>query len=90
MLRTDRTAAALIQKLALAIATLVLSTAVPGGSEANAASRFASNSSRFAGAFVNWGPEGRERTLQAWENWLHQPPASVLGVDFYAQSTSTG
>ena len=42
---------------------------------------------RFAGAFVNWGPRGREVTLQGWEKWLNQAPSSVLGVDFYAQST---
>jgi len=42
---------------------------------------------RFAGAFVNWGETGREHLLQAWEKWLHQPPSSVLGVDFYGQST---
>ena len=42
---------------------------------------------KFAGAFVNWGSDGREHTLQAWEKWLNQKPSSVLGVDFYAQST---
>ena len=46
-----------------------------------------SNSAKFAGAFVNWGPIGREHTLQVWEKWLRQKPSSVLGVDFYAQST---
>jgi hypothetical protein len=53
----------------------------------NAASRIDSNPSKLAGAFVNWGPDGREHTLQVWEKWLKQPPSSVLGVDFYAQST---
>ena len=42
---------------------------------------------KFAGAFVNWGPDGREKMLQVWEKWLNQKPSSVLGVDFYAQST---
>src|SRR5579863_9845211 len=54
---------------------------------ANAVPRALSDSSKFAGAFVNWGPDGRERTLQDWEKWLKQPPSTVLGVDFYAQST---
>jgi hypothetical protein len=39
------------------------------------------------GAFVNWGPIGREHTLQAWEKWLKQKPSTVLGVDFYGQTT---
>ena len=56
-------------------------------SEAGAASRIGSTPAKFARAFVNWGAEGRERTLQAWEKWLNQTPSSVLGVDFYAQST---
>jgi len=46
-----------------------------------------SDPAKFGGAFVNWGPVGRERTLQAWEKWLGQTPSSVLGVDFYAQTT---
>jgi hypothetical protein len=54
---------------------------------ANAVPRVLANSSKFAGAFVNWGPDGRERMLQSWERWLKQPPSTVLGVDFYAQST---
>ncbi len=45
------------------------------------------NSAKLAGAFVNWGPIGRERTLQAWEQWLDQAPTSVVGVDFYAENT---
>lgn len=53
----------------------------------NAASGINSNSSKFAGAFVNWGPHGRERTLQIWEKWLNQAPSSVVGVDFYAEQT---
>jgi hypothetical protein len=54
---------------------------------ASAAPRAASTAAKFAGAFVNWGPDGRERTLQAWEKWLKQPPSSVPGVDFYGQSS---
>jgi hypothetical protein len=42
---------------------------------------------KFAGAFVNWGEIGREHTLQQWEKWLNRKPSSVLGVDFYAEST---
>ena len=42
---------------------------------------------KFAGAFVNWGPNGREGALQVWEKWLNQKPSSVLAVDFYGQST---
>src|ERR1700742_1456947 len=45
------------------------------------------NSAKLAGAFVNWGPVGREHTLQAWEKWLKQEPSSVLGLDFYGQAT---
>lgn len=41
------------------------------------------DSARFAGAFVNWGEVGRERTLQGWERWLNQKPSSVTAVDFY-------
>jgi hypothetical protein len=42
---------------------------------------------RFVGAFVVWGKTGREKTLQQWERWLGQRPSSVLGLDFYADST---
>lgn len=38
---------------------------------------------KFAGAFVNWGEIGRERTLQQWEQWLDRTPSSVPGIDFY-------
>jgi hypothetical protein len=74
-------------KLALIVAVLMLGGTLAAFGEPKAASRVTSNSSKFAGAFVNWGPVGRERTLQAWEKWLNQPPSSVVGVDFYAQST---
>jgi hypothetical protein len=42
---------------------------------------------KLAGAFVNWGAEGREKTLQAWEQWLRRPRSSVLGLDYYAKDT---
>jgi len=42
---------------------------------------------KLAGAFVNWGPVGRERMLQSWEKWLNQAPTSVVGLDFYAENT---
>jgi hypothetical protein len=42
---------------------------------------------KLAGAFVNWGPHGRELTLQDWEKWLDHKPSSVVGVDFYAETT---
>jgi hypothetical protein len=42
---------------------------------------------KLAGAFVNWGPDGREKTLQAWEQWLRRPRSSVLGLDYYAKET---
>src|SRR5580704_12999228 len=67
------------------IVALALCGALSASGATNAASRVASDPSKFAGAFVNWGPDGRELTLQAWEKWLKQPPSSVLGVDFYAQ-----
>jgi len=51
------------------------------------ASRAPSTPPKLAGAFVDWGKLGREVTLQKWERWLGQEPSSVLGVDFYAQST---
>jgi hypothetical protein len=53
--------------------------------ESNAASR--ATQPKFAAAFVNWGPVGREHTLQAWEKWLKQKPSTVLGVDFYGKTT---
>ena len=74
-------------RLARVIAAMALSGIVAAHGETNVASRAGSNSAKFAGAFVNWGPVGRERSLQIWEKWLKQAPSSVLGVDFYAQST---
>jgi hypothetical protein len=92
MFRTDRTAGGsrrsqwAAKKLAAVVAALVLAGILSAHSETDAAG-ITSNSSKFAGAFVNWGPYGREHTLQIWEKWLNQAPSSVLGVDFYAQST---
>ncbi|MGX9431237.1 MULTISPECIES: glycoside hydrolase family 26 protein [Bradyrhizobium] len=54
---------------------------------AGATSRLGADPARFAGAFVNWEADGREHALQAWEKWLKQKPSSVLGMDFYGQST---
>ena len=51
--------------------------------KANPSPRAASDSAKLAGAFVNWGSIGRERTLQDWEKWLNQKPSSVIAVDFY-------
>ena len=73
--------------LATFIAALVLSATSAVHGESSVTSRITSNPAKFAGAFVNWGPHGRERTLQVWEKWLNQTPSSVLGVDFYAQTT---
>jgi hypothetical protein len=89
MFRTDRTRAApkRLKRLIVAVGAMVLSGIVAAHAESHTVSRVISNPAKFAGAFVNWGPDGRERTLQVWEKWLNQPPSSVLGVDFYAQST---
>lgn len=85
MPRNDRSATrrtAIIQ-----LAAVALSGIVPVGGAAKPAARRSFAPAKFAGAFVNWGPHGREFMLQAWEKWLNQEPSSVLGVDFYAQST---
>src|SRR5258707_7674451 len=76
-----------LRRLASVIAGIALSLIFAACGEANAGSRVSSDSSKFAGAFVNWGPVGREHTLQIWEKWLRQPRSSVLGVDFYGQET---
>ena len=65
----------------------MLSAVLAVHGETAAAARVGADSSKLAGAFVNWGAVGREHTLQAWEKWLKQEPSSVLGVDFYAQTT---
>jgi len=75
------------KKLAVVLVALAISGILPAHGETNAAPRITSTSSKFAGAFVKWGPHGREHTLQIWEKWLNQAPSSVVGVDFYAQST---
>ena len=93
MFRTDRTAGGsrrsqwVAKRLAAVMVALVFTGILSVHGETDAASRITSNSSKFAGAFVNWGPHGREHTLQIWEKWLNQAPSSVVGVDFYAQST---
>jgi hypothetical protein len=69
------------------LAAVFLYGIVAAHGEPNAARHTGANSAKFAGAFVNWGPIGREHSLQIWEKWLQQRPSSVLGVDFYAQST---
>ena len=68
--------------LTVVLVALALAGFVSG--ETNAASGIPS---KLAGAFVNWGPRGRELTLQAWEKWLGHKPSSVVGVDFYAETT---
>jgi len=91
MFRIDRTAAVRLQRimkrLAIVLAILALAGVASVDRAAKAASGIASNSAKLAGAFVNWGPAGRERTLEAWEQWLNQAPTSVVGVDFYAENT---
>src|SRR5260370_2186735 len=69
------------------LAAVALSGIVPVRSATMPATRRPLDPAKFAGAFVNWGPHGREVMLQAWEKWLNQAPSSVVGVDFYAQST---
>nr|HEV8011207.1 hypothetical protein [Bradyrhizobium sp.] len=76
-----------LNRLGVLVAAAALGAIVAAHGETAAASRAGANSPKFAGAFVNWGPIGREYTLQAWEKWLKQQPSSVLGVDFYAQTT---
>lgn len=90
MSRTDRSLR--LRRVVLQFAIVValcglLTTGSDQANEADAASSVVSNSPRFAGAFVNWGPVGRERLLEGWEEWLKQKPSTVLGVDFYAQTT---
>jgi len=91
MVRTDRTAdrrgRVKVRRLGAVLAVLALIGTGSVGGATSADSGIASNSAKLAGAFVNWGPVGRERTLQAWEQWLNQAPNSVVGVDFYAENT---
>ena len=76
-----------LRRLVLFLVAFVLTVLLLAHVDSNAASRAVSTQAKFAGAFVNWGPTGREHTLQAWEKWLKQEPSSVLGVDFYGQTT---
>jgi hypothetical protein len=76
-----------LRRLVLFLAAFVLTVLLLAHVDSKAVSRGLSTQAKFAGAFVNWGPTGREHTLQAWEKWLKQKPSSVLGVDFYGQST---
>src|ERR1700704_6127153 len=89
MFRTKRTRPRRVglTRLLFFLLAFVVSLLLLARADTNAASRAVSNPAKFAGAFVNWGAVGREHTLQAWEKWLKQPPSSVLGVDFYGQST---
>jgi len=75
---------------AIVLAAVASIALVSGHDEINAAPRPGLNSAKLAGAFVNWGAVGRENTLQIWEKWLRQQPSSVLGVDFYGDSTWEG
>ena len=83
----SRTDGRVLGKLARVLAAIVLSGFFAACGEASAASPVRPDSSKFAGAFVNWGPDGRENMLQTWEKWLRQPRSSVVGVDFYGQET---
>jgi hypothetical protein len=85
MPRTDRSVSR--RSAIIRLAAMALSGLVPIEGQTKPAARRALNPARFAGAFVNWGPHGREVMLQEWEKWLNQAPSSVLGVDYYAQST---
>jgi len=76
-----------LRRLVLFLVAFVLTVLLLAHVDSNAASRAVFTQAKFAGAFVNWGPTGREHTLQAWEKWLQQEPSSVLGVDFYGQTT---
>ena len=74
-------------------ALLLLAASVAAGgvtaafAKTNQSTGAATDSAKLAGAFVNWGPVGRERTLQDWEKWLKQKPSSVIAVDFYGEET---
>ncbi len=41
---------------------------------------------QLAGAFVNWGDDGRESNMVVWESWLDQVPSSVPAIDYYGGS----
>jgi hypothetical protein len=76
-----------LKRLILFLLAFVLSVLLMAHVDTKANSRALSMPAKFAGAFVDWGPVGREQTLRAWEKWLGRAPSSVLGVDFYAKST---
>jgi hypothetical protein len=76
-----------LRRLVLFLTAFALTVLLLAHVDSNAASRAVATPAKLAGAFVNWGPIGREHTLQAWEKWLKQKPSSVLGVDFYGQTT---
>jgi len=89
MFRTDRRRRKKhgVRRLVLFLTAFVLTVLLLAHVDSKAASRAVATPAKFAGAFVNWGATGREHTLQAWEKWLKQKPSSVLGVDFYGQTT---
>jgi hypothetical protein len=84
MPRTDRSVSR--RSAIIRLAAMALSGIVPIKGQTRPAARRALNP-KLAGAFVNWGPHGREVMLQGWEKWLNQAPSSVLGADYYAEST---
>ena len=84
--RAERRRRVGLKRLVFFLLAFVLSLLLLVRVDTHAAPRVHSSPVKFAGAFVNWGPVGRERMLQDWEKWLKQPPSSVLGVDFYGQT----
>ncbi|WP_131114536.1 hypothetical protein [Lichenihabitans psoromatis] len=42
---------------------------------------------KLAGAFVAWGPEGRESNMALWEARLNRPLSSVPALDYFGKST---
>ena len=75
-----------LRRLVFFLVAFVLSLLLLARVDTNAAQRVASSPAKFAGAFVDWGPAGREHMLQTWEKWLKQPRSSVVGVDFYGKT----
>lgn len=78
------------RRMAKRLSVMLVAFALSGNPSAygeNNVRRDPVNSAKLAGAFVNWGAVGREKTLENWEGWLNQAPSSVLGVDFYGQTT---
>lgn len=75
------------RRTALGLAALAVSGLSATKAAPSRTSQLGLDSTRFAGAFVNWGESGREHVLQAWEKWLNRPASSVIGVDFYGQNT---